>query len=84
MLAASLVLLRSRHCLEVLHTEVRLLVGRKEKMGSSISSGKLEISVIFDVINSILRTLTTSINTLTLIFSLSTILYRKLKLIRHN
>ena len=32
MLAASLVLLRSRHCVEVLHTEMRLLVGRKEKI----------------------------------------------------
>ena len=48
MLAASLVLLRSRHCVEVLHTEMRLLVGRKEKIWSSISSGKLEISVILD------------------------------------
>ena len=32
MLAASFVLLRSRHCVEVLHTEMRLLVGRKEKI----------------------------------------------------
>ena len=46
MLAARGLLLRSRHCVEVPHTEVRLLVGRKEKMWTRISSGRLEISVI--------------------------------------